>query len=79
MFIMVSWCTLTQNNLIFNSDFCSCVVGHCHPKVVEAGVKQMTLLNTNSRFLHDEIVKLARNLSSTLPGKLDCFFFTNSG
>ena len=24
-------------------------VGHCHPRVVEAGQKQMALLNTNSR------------------------------
>lgn len=28
-------------------------VGHCHPKVVAAACKQMTLLNTNSRYLHD--------------------------
>ncbi|XP_011410196.2 PREDICTED: alanine--glyoxylate aminotransferase 2-like [Amphimedon queenslandica] len=54
-------------------------VGHCHPKVVEAGVKQMMLLNTNSRFLHDGMVTLAKRLSSKMPGKLNCCIFTNSG
>ena len=55
------------------------IVGHCHPKVVEAGVKQMMLLNTNSRFLHDGMVTLAKRLSSKMPGKLNCCIFTNSG
>ena len=39
----------------------------------------MALLNTNSRFLHDAMVKLAQHLTNTLPGDLQCCFFTNSG
>ena len=54
-------------------------MGHCHPKVIETCINQMSLINTNSRFLHDEMVRLASRLSDTFQGKLDCFFFTNSG
>ena len=54
-------------------------VGHCHPKVVEAGAKQMALLNTNTRFLNDKLVVYAQRLASYFPGKLSCCFFTNSG
>ncbi|ESO87161.1 hypothetical protein LOTGIDRAFT_210543 [Lottia gigantea] len=56
-----------------------CHVGHCHPHVVEAGSKQMQILNTNSRFLHDNIVKLAKRLTETLPSELSVVYFTNSG
>ncbi|XP_017825854.3 ethanolamine-phosphate phospho-lyase isoform X4 [Callithrix jacchus] len=54
-------------------------VGHCHPEVVKAALKQMELLNTNSRFLHDNIVEYAKRLSATLPEKLSVCYFTNSG
>ena len=35
-------------------------VGHCHPRVVQAGQQQMALLNTNSRYLHSHIVRIRR-------------------
>lgn len=54
-------------------------MGHCHPEVVKAALKQMELLNTNSRFLHDNIVEYARRISATLPEKLSVCYFTNSG
>ncbi|KAK7003656.1 ethanolamine-phosphate phospho-lyase [Biomphalaria glabrata] len=54
-------------------------VGHCHPQVVAAGVEQMGQLNTNSRFLHDNIVLLAQKLVSHLPNQLCMVYFTNSG
>ncbi len=54
-------------------------VGHCHPKVVEAGTHQMSELNTNSRFLNDRVVTYARRLCATFPEKLTTCFFTNSG
>ena len=54
-------------------------VGHCHKRVVEAGYRQMTELNTNSRYLHDGMVIYAEHLAATLPGNLSSFFFTNSG
>ena len=33
-------------------------VGHCHPRVVEAGIRQMRVLNTNTRYLHDGLAEL---------------------
>nr|XP_057923114.1 ethanolamine-phosphate phospho-lyase isoform X1 [Doryrhamphus excisus] len=54
-------------------------VGHCHPDVVKAGAQQMELLNTNSRFLHDNLVLYAQKLQATLPEELSVFYFVNSG
>jgi 4-aminobutyrate aminotransferase-like enzyme len=54
-------------------------VGHCHPKIVRAGQDQMALLNTNTRYLHDQINALAERLTSTLPAPLSVCFFVNSG
>ncbi|XP_060935052.1 5-phosphohydroxy-L-lysine phospho-lyase [Limanda limanda] len=54
-------------------------VGHCHPSVTKAAAAQMELLNTNSRFLHDNIVLYADRLAATLPEKLCVFYFVNSG
>src|SRR5688572_19286067 len=54
-------------------------VGHCHPKVVEAGLRQMRLLNTNTRYLHDTILKYAERLTATLPDALKVCYFVNSG
>ena len=54
-------------------------VGHCHPRVVAAGVEQMRLLNTNTRYLHDLIVRYAERVAATLPDPLDVCYFVNSG
>lgn len=54
-------------------------VGHGHPRVVEAGREQMALLNTNSRYLHDNVVEYALRLTATLPVELSVCFFVNSG
>ncbi|MED5434276.1 MAG: aminotransferase class III-fold pyridoxal phosphate-dependent enzyme, partial [Candidatus Neomarinimicrobiota bacterium] len=54
-------------------------VGHCHPKVAEAAKKQYDLLNTNTRYLDETIVRYAQALTSHLPDGLDVCFFTNSG
>jgi 4-aminobutyrate aminotransferase-like enzyme len=54
-------------------------VGHCHPRVVEAGARQMAELNTNTRYLHGSIVDYARRLAATLPDPLHVCFFVNSG
>ncbi len=56
-----------------------CHVGHCHPKVVAAGQKQMASLNTNTRFLHDNIVDFAEKLLATMPKELSVCMFVNSG
>ena len=54
-------------------------VGHCHPKVVAAGQKQMELLNTNTRYLSELILEYAEKLTATLPEPLSVCFFVNSG
>ncbi|KAM4564197.1 ethanolamine-phosphate phospho-lyase [Fundulus diaphanus] len=54
-------------------------VGHCHPDVVKAGAEQMGFLNTNTRFLHDNLVLYAQRLQATLPEKLSVCYFVNSG
>ncbi|NOX34760.1 MAG: aminotransferase class III-fold pyridoxal phosphate-dependent enzyme [Deltaproteobacteria bacterium] len=56
-----------------------CHVGHCHPKVVKAGKKQMARLNTNTRYLYDGLTDYAQRLCDTLPDGLDTCFFVNSG
>jgi len=53
-------------------------VGHCHPRVVEAAVQQMTLLNTNTRYLHDNFNRYAERLVATMPDSLNVCFFVNS-
>ncbi len=54
-------------------------VGHEHPKVVQAGQRQMAVLNTNTRYLHENIVRFAEELLATFPPQLNVVHFVNSG
>ena len=54
-------------------------VGHENYNVVKAGQKQMALINTNSRYLHENINELAKELIETLPPELNVLHFVNSG
>lgn len=54
-------------------------MGHCHPKVVEAISKQASILSTNNRFLHDEMVECAEKIIEKMPGDLSVCYFVNSG
>ncbi len=54
-------------------------VGHAHPRVVRAGLEQMTVLNTNTRYLHDSLTEYARRLAATLPDPLGVCFFVCTG
>jgi 4-aminobutyrate aminotransferase-like enzyme len=54
-------------------------VGHCHPKVVAAGQRQMEVLNTNTRYLSELILEYGEKLTATLPESLSVCFFVNSG
>ncbi len=56
-----------------------CHVGHCHPKVVAAGQAQLAKLNTNTRYLHDNIVNYTDKLLATMPEKLSVCMLVNSG
>ncbi len=53
--------------------------GHEHPRVVKAGQEQMAVLNTNTRYLHDNINRFAGKLLKTFPPDLSVVHFVNSG
>ncbi|MBS1840324.1 MAG: aminotransferase class III-fold pyridoxal phosphate-dependent enzyme [Acidobacteria bacterium] len=55
------------------------LVGHSHPRVVEAAQMQLALLNTNTRYLHENVLRYAERLTELLPEPLKVCFFLNSG
>jgi 4-aminobutyrate aminotransferase-like enzyme/Ser/Thr protein kinase RdoA (MazF antagonist) len=55
------------------------LVGHSHPRVVQAAQAQLALLNTNTRYLHDNVNRYAERLVALLPEPLHVCFFVNSG
>jgi ethanolamine-phosphate phospho-lyase len=54
-------------------------VGHSHPAIAEAAIKQLCLLNTNTRYLYDSYVDYTENLLSLFPENLDKALLVNSG
>lgn len=54
-------------------------VGHCHPHVVQAGQRQMAVLNTNTRYLHENILQYAERLTALFPSPLDVCYLVCSG
>ncbi len=55
------------------------LVGHCHPHVVKAGQRTMARLNTNTRYIYDELLGYSDKLLAKFPEKLNKVFFVNSG
>jgi 4-aminobutyrate aminotransferase-like enzyme/Ser/Thr protein kinase RdoA (MazF antagonist) len=57
------------------------VVGHCHPRVTEAVVRQTRLLNTHARYLYEPLIELAERLTASMPADsgLDTVMLVNSG
>jgi 4-aminobutyrate aminotransferase-like enzyme/Ser/Thr protein kinase RdoA (MazF antagonist) len=53
-------------------------VGHCHPRVMAAAREQIGILNTNTRYLHDNINRYAERLTSLFHDSLEVCYFTNS-
>jgi 4-aminobutyrate aminotransferase-like enzyme/Ser/Thr protein kinase RdoA (MazF antagonist) len=54
------------------------LVGHGHPRVVRAVQEQMALLNTNTRYLHDNLVRYAGRLTALMPDPLLVCYVLNS-
>ena len=54
-------------------------VGHENESVVSEGQNQMSILNTNSRYLHKNINDFTKELLKTLPKELSIVHFVNSG
>ena len=55
------------------------VVGHCHPHVVEALSRQARTLNTHTRYLAEQPLRLAEQLLATMPKELGSVIFTCTG
>ncbi len=55
------------------------LVGHSHPKVVHANQKQSAKLNTNTRYLYQNLLSYSEKLLATFPRQLNKIFFVNSG
>jgi 4-aminobutyrate aminotransferase-like enzyme/Ser/Thr protein kinase RdoA (MazF antagonist) len=55
------------------------LVGHSHPRVVRAAQEQLALLNTNTRYLHDNAIRYAKRLTELMPEPLRVCYFLNSG
>ncbi len=69
----------TDGNTILDAYNNIMLAGHCHPRVVRAGQKTMARLNTNTRYVYDEILHYSEKLLSKFPAKLNKIFFVNSG
>ena len=54
-------------------------VGHSNPAVVKALSRQAAVLNTNTRYLHENLTRYAERLCSKLPDNLSVCYFVNSG
>ncbi len=56
-----------------------CHVGHAHPRVTAALADQAARLNTNTRYLHHNIVEYARRLTALFPDPLRICFLVCTG
>jgi len=54
-------------------------VGHSNPGVTEACSRQMSLLNTNTRYVYDGLTEYLGRIAETLPEPLSIGFLVNSG
>ncbi|NOX67684.1 MAG: aminotransferase class III-fold pyridoxal phosphate-dependent enzyme [Gammaproteobacteria bacterium] len=54
-------------------------VGHCHPHVVAAVCEQIGVLNTHTRYLHENVLAYAERLLNRFPSKLDVAMFSCTG
>ena len=54
-------------------------VGHAHPRIQSVVSRQLSQLNTNTRYLHPLHSAFAERLQSKLPDSLSVCFFVNSG
>ena len=54
-------------------------VGHAHPRVARAVSEQLAVLNTNTRYLQEQLIQYADALTDTFPSPLNVCYFTASG
>ncbi|SDZ89329.1 aminotransferase class III-fold pyridoxal phosphate-dependent enzyme [Microbulbifer marinus] len=56
-----------------------CQWGHCHPRIAGAIRSQVATLNTNSRYLYEQLPQYAQQLADCFPEPLSVCFLVNSG
>ncbi|GGD29438.1 aspartate aminotransferase family protein [Aureimonas glaciei] len=54
-------------------------LGHGHPAVVEAITRQTAILNTHTRYLHENVIDYAEQLTATFPAYLSQAMLTCTG
>lgn len=54
-------------------------IGHCHPHVVEVLTSQIAILNTHTRYLHENVLEYAERLTGKFENELDTAMFTCTG
>ncbi|MDI3378785.1 aspartate aminotransferase family protein [Acinetobacter sp. V89_7] len=54
-------------------------IGHCHPAVIEAVNEQMKMLNTHTRYLHENILNYTEELLKTTPSEIDRAMYMCTG
>lgn len=54
-------------------------IGHCHPAVIEAVNEQMQMLNTHTRYLHENILNYTEELLKTTPEQIDRAMYMCTG
>ncbi|MCX2928678.1 aminotransferase class III-fold pyridoxal phosphate-dependent enzyme [Mycobacterium sp. CVI_P3] len=54
-------------------------VGHCHPHVVDSVSRQLSTLNTHTRYLHGGIVDYSQRLLDTMPEQVDQVMYACTG
>jgi len=55
------------------------LAGHSHPTVVRAAQQCMARLNTNTRYIYEELMEYSESLLTLFPENLNKIFFVNSG
>ncbi|MGL1922677.1 MAG: aminotransferase class III-fold pyridoxal phosphate-dependent enzyme [Hyphomicrobiales bacterium] len=53
-------------------------VGHSHPRLAKVAARQMQMLNTNTRYLHQTQSDYAETMLAKMPDHIDTIFFLNS-
>ena len=53
-------------------------VGHAHPRLAKVAARQMQMLNTNTRYLHQAQSDYAEAMLAKMPDHIDTIFFVNS-
>ena len=61
---------------LYNNVAC---VGHCHPRVVDAVSRQVSTLNTHSRYIHEGAIAMAERLAALHGPQIESVLFSCSG